>query len=89
VINTTSSLVVGELVEGSISTVYFYYRGSMNKGMRPTYDVPLLRKRMDGFDDSQAKRRVKFSYRGYINLPRTTYELSQVEGSNKIEIRKF
>lgn len=86
---TTSSLVVGELVENPISMVYRYYVGSMEDGFTATHQVPLLRNRVDDFDSRQVGKRVSFSYRGYINLPEKTFEIVQKTGSNSIEIRKF
>jgi hypothetical protein len=85
---TASSLIVGELVEGQLSTVYYYFRGSMDS-MAATYDVPLLRKKVDDFDNGQLKNKRRFNFRGYLVLPESTFEISQQHKSNTIEIRKF
>ncbi|HTF18773.1 MAG TPA: hypothetical protein VK658_11900 [Chryseolinea sp.] len=86
---TSSSLIVGELVEGRLSTSYSYYRGWMNKGVHATYQVPFLRKVVDDYDYNQLKRKVRLEYRGYINLPTATFEITQQGRLSAIEIRKF
>ena len=86
---TTSSLVIGELVENPISMVYRYYIGNMEDGFKATHQVPLLRNRVDDFDSRQVGKRVSFSYRGYIHLSEKTFEIVQKKGSSTIEVRKF
>ena len=84
-----SSLVVSQLAPSPVTAIYYYYRGYMDQSVTATYNVPFLRKKVDDFGNRQLKNKVFFDFRGYLNMPETTYEVTQQHNSKVVEIRKF
>jgi len=86
---TAASLIVREVAEGPISTVYSYYRGSMDKGFTATYKSPFVRKVMDDYEYRQLISGVRYDYRGYLDIPGATCAIYQKDKSKTIQILKF
>lgn len=88
-IMSVTSLVISDIVEGPISTVYSYYSGSIDKGFTATYHTPFLRQIIDDYEYKLLVNRVRFDYRGYLYQPGVTYAIYQRQNSKKLEILKF
>jgi hypothetical protein len=86
---TAASLIVREVAEGPISTVYSYYRGSMDKGFTASYKSPFVRKVMDDYEYRQLISGVRYDYRGYLDLPGATCAIYQKDKSKTIQILRF
>lgn len=84
-----ASLIVNELAEGPITTVYSYYRGSMDSGFTATYQSPFIQKVIDDYEYKQLIGRVRYEYRGYLNQPGFVYAVYRKAKSGSIEILKF
>ena len=86
---TAAALIVREVSEFPISTVYSYYKGSMDTGFTATYNTPDIRKVVDDYEYKQLITRVRYSYRGYLYQPGFTYAIYVKNNTNRIEILKF
>lgn len=84
-----ASLIANELAEGPITTVYSYYRGSMDSGFTATYQSPFIQKIIDDYEYKQLIGRVRYEYRGYLNQPGFVYAVYRKAKSSEIEILKF